>query len=79
MYAYNATNHLFYTKFQHGIESIKKWTSRLMYFYYLQHAYNIKLLEMNIKGHTSKDNGASNIFKHLGQIFEEAEFQDIIG
>jgi len=27
----------------------------------------------------SKDNGASNIFKHLGQIFEEAEIQDKIG
>jgi len=27
----------------------------------------------------SKDNGASNIFKHLGQIFEEAEVQDKIG
>jgi len=54
MHAYTAIKDLFYTKFQNVIESIKKWTPLLRYFYYLQHAYNIQLLEMNNKGHTAK-------------------------
>ena len=83
MHAYTATKNLFYTKIQN--ESIKKHRINQE----MDTTVEVLLLSTTCIQHSIarneyhkpyiKDNGASNIFKHIGQIFEEAEVQDKIG
>ena len=78
MHAYTATKNLFYTKFQNDRANQEMDTTvevLLLSTTGIQHS----IARNEYQWPYSKNNGASNIFKHLGQIFEESQVHVKIG